>query len=256
MTSLMSLMPASTALNETKLASVRSAMTRASVVLPVPGGPQRISDCSVSCSIAQSQRRAGVEQRLLPDDVVERPGAHALGQRGGRRSRPCGVGRVVEEARGVHGALSRASRWRRASKTSRAAARSRRSAIRLAASSGWSPEGRSRRRRLAEARSLRRRRGCASGPVRIGSAMGVPPLTDGCGDTEGHDVGRSPRASSAVREREGPAGGTPIPSTPRTRLPAERIRAACCGDHARCAGGLGRTEKGAKVAGVLDVRPR
>ena len=52
MTSLISLMPASTALNGTKCALVISAMTRASVVLPVPGGPQRMIDCSRSRSIA------------------------------------------------------------------------------------------------------------------------------------------------------------------------------------------------------------
>ena len=52
MTSLISLMPASTALNGTKCACVISAITRASVVLPVPGGPQRMIDCRRSRSIA------------------------------------------------------------------------------------------------------------------------------------------------------------------------------------------------------------
>ena len=52
MTSLISLMPASTALKGTKCACVSSAMIRASVVLPVPGGPQRMIDCSRSRSIA------------------------------------------------------------------------------------------------------------------------------------------------------------------------------------------------------------
>ena len=45
-TALISLMPPSTALNGTKSARVRRAISRASVVLPTPGGPHRISDCS------------------------------------------------------------------------------------------------------------------------------------------------------------------------------------------------------------------
>ena len=44
MTSRISLMPDSAALNDTKRALVISAMIRASVVLPVPGGPQRMMD--------------------------------------------------------------------------------------------------------------------------------------------------------------------------------------------------------------------
>ena len=43
-TALMSLMPAITALNGTKRARVAAAMTRASVVFPVPGGPHKIID--------------------------------------------------------------------------------------------------------------------------------------------------------------------------------------------------------------------
>ena len=57
MTILMSLMPAITALKGTNRARVASAMMRASVVLPVPGGPQRTSEWSRSRSTAS---RSGV----------------------------------------------------------------------------------------------------------------------------------------------------------------------------------------------------
>ena len=42
MTSLISLIPLVTALKSTKCDCVRSAMIRASVVFPTPGGPQKI----------------------------------------------------------------------------------------------------------------------------------------------------------------------------------------------------------------------
>jgi len=63
MTSRISLMPASTALNDTNRAFVVSAMIRASVVLPVPGGPHRTIDCSRSRSIAS---RSGLPARGAP----------------------------------------------------------------------------------------------------------------------------------------------------------------------------------------------
>ena len=49
-----SLMPDITALNEMKCARVTPAMSFASVVLPVPGGPHRMTDCTRSCSIADA----------------------------------------------------------------------------------------------------------------------------------------------------------------------------------------------------------
>ncbi len=51
MTSLISLIPESTALNGMKSLAVIRAMIRARVVFPEPGGPQRISDVSSSFSI-------------------------------------------------------------------------------------------------------------------------------------------------------------------------------------------------------------
>ena len=51
-TARISLMPASTALKATNRDFVTAAITRASVVFPVPGGPQRMIDCRVSRSMA------------------------------------------------------------------------------------------------------------------------------------------------------------------------------------------------------------
>jgi hypothetical protein len=65
-------MPASTALKGTNRACVSSATTRASVVLQVPE--------HVALD-GEAQRRAGRQDVLLAHDVVERPRAHALGQR-------------------------------------------------------------------------------------------------------------------------------------------------------------------------------
>ena len=66
--------------------SVVSAMMRASVVLPVPGGPQRMIDCSRSRSIASRSGLPGRQQVLLADVLVERARPHALGER--RAARP------------------------------------------------------------------------------------------------------------------------------------------------------------------------
>ena len=70
-------------------------MSRASVVLPVPGGPQRITDESRSASISDAQRPARAEQLLLADDLVER----ARPQPGRERRlalEPLGDGRAEE----------------------------------------------------------------------------------------------------------------------------------------------------------------
>ncbi len=92
-------MPASTALNETKRALVVSAMMRASVVLPVPGGPHRMIDCSRSRSIASRSGLPGREQILLADELVERARPHPLGE---RRLRAVGDRRVFVGEQGVH----------------------------------------------------------------------------------------------------------------------------------------------------------
>ena len=66
MTSRISLMPDITALNAMKCARVALAMTRASVVLPVPGGPHRMIDRSRSCSIAARSGRPGPSSASWP----------------------------------------------------------------------------------------------------------------------------------------------------------------------------------------------
>ncbi len=58
-----------------------SAIRRASVVLPTPGGPQRIIECASPDSNATRNGLLGAEQVLLADHVVDRAGTQALGER-------------------------------------------------------------------------------------------------------------------------------------------------------------------------------
>ncbi len=95
-TSLTSLMPDSTALKARNSALVRSAIKRASVVLPVPGGPHRMIDCQLIAIDHLAQRTARRDQLVLPDDLVERARPHPLGKRHGLRIDRCG--RFVEQA--------------------------------------------------------------------------------------------------------------------------------------------------------------
>ena len=57
------------------------ATSRASVVLPVPGGPNRIIECGAPCSIAVRSAVPSAEQVRLADDLVERLRPHARGER-------------------------------------------------------------------------------------------------------------------------------------------------------------------------------
>ena len=77
----MSLTPAMTAESCMNSASARRAISRASVVLPVPGGPQRISECSWPFSSAWRSGLPGAEHLLLADEFIERARPHAIGQR-------------------------------------------------------------------------------------------------------------------------------------------------------------------------------
>ena len=90
-TALMSLMPASTALKATKCACVVAASMRARVVLPVPGGPQRMIDCSASRSMASRSGLPGATRCCLADELVQRARAHAVGQRRPGSARPSRV---------------------------------------------------------------------------------------------------------------------------------------------------------------------
>ena len=88
MTSLMSLMPASTALNEDEF-RLRAIGDDAGERRLARAGrapeDQRLQRVVLD---RQAQRRVRPHQRLLSDDVVQRPWAHALGQR--RRCRWAG----------------------------------------------------------------------------------------------------------------------------------------------------------------------
>ena len=76
-----SLTPAVTADRATNALAVAPAISRARVVLPVPGGPQRITDDSRSASIRARRGRPGRQQVVLADDLVERLWPHPGGQR-------------------------------------------------------------------------------------------------------------------------------------------------------------------------------
>ena len=80
-TCLISLMPASTAENSMKSAWVMRAMILASVVLPTPGGPQKMQRAGVVALDLHAQRLARPQDVLLPDKLVERARTHAIGQR-------------------------------------------------------------------------------------------------------------------------------------------------------------------------------
>ena len=62
-------------------------MSRAMVVLPVPGGPQRITDDSRSASMSARSGLPGAEQVALADDLVEGAGPQPGRQRRRRASR-------------------------------------------------------------------------------------------------------------------------------------------------------------------------
>ena len=74
--------PALTAESSSKAASACSAASRASVVLPVPGGPNRTIECGSPDSSDVAQRRALAEQVLLAD-VARRACAGACGRPAG-----------------------------------------------------------------------------------------------------------------------------------------------------------------------------
>ena len=76
-----SLTPARTAEIATNSASKASAISRASVVLPMPGGPHRIIECGLPASKARRSGLPGCEQMRLTDDLVERARTQALGER-------------------------------------------------------------------------------------------------------------------------------------------------------------------------------
>ena len=81
-TSRTSFTPAVTALSCSKARFVLPATARARVVLPVPGGPQKMALVSRSFSTSRRSGRPGLDQVLLADDVVEGARPQARRQRG------------------------------------------------------------------------------------------------------------------------------------------------------------------------------
>ena len=87
MTSRTSFTPAVTALSCSNARFVLPATASASVVLPVPGGPQKMALVSRSCSTRRRSGLSGPTRCVLADDVVERAWPQARGQRRLRRRR-------------------------------------------------------------------------------------------------------------------------------------------------------------------------
>ena len=76
--------PENTAESGSKCSEVCSASRRASVVLPQPGGPQRIIEESRPAATMRPMGASGGQQMLLADDLLEPLRAKPVGQRTGR----------------------------------------------------------------------------------------------------------------------------------------------------------------------------
>ena len=86
--------PAVTAEIGSKCDFVWAAMMRASVVLPLPGGPQKIIDGTWSDSMRRRSSRSSPTRCSWPDELVEGARAHAGGQR--RLALALGAGALLE----------------------------------------------------------------------------------------------------------------------------------------------------------------
>ena len=123
----MSLTPAITAESCMNSASARRAISRASVVLPVPGGPQRISECSWPFSSAWRSGLPGAQHLLLADELVEGARPHAIGERpqrivGRRVAQEIGLPARIAGAARAHCVARRPNNQRRARASGRARA--------------------------------------------------------------------------------------------------------------------------------------
>ena len=75
--------PESTAESETNRAPARPARSLASVVLPVPGPPQKIKGREGAAILDQSTDQLALADEVpLADELIEAPRAHPLGERG------------------------------------------------------------------------------------------------------------------------------------------------------------------------------
>ena len=206
MTARISLIPDSTALNAMKCARVAVAISRASVVLPVPGGPQRMIDREAVLVDGRRSGRPGADQRLLADELVERPRTHALGERRVRRrcaSRPGGRRRPASSNSDIEPSGVRLRRRR-------ARPRSRRSAIRPAVASGCVIRSSTASSTAAGEAGALAAEHDGRGPARSAARSGDPPR----GTVAKHAQACRARGGQRVRETRAPsqpAGGTRCP---------------------------------------------
>ena len=135
-------------------------MSRASVVLPVPGGPQRISECSWPRSSAWRSGLPGADHLLLPDELIERARPHAI------RERPQRVVRrgVAQQVRLTDRTAARRSRHGRRCLTTRRPSSGQRASPSQRA--GQTQRRRRRNSRARRAHRLRARRACSTARTR------------------------------------------------------------------------------------------
>ncbi len=96
----------------TKCRSVSAASSRAMVVLPTPGGPQKTSDDSAPEASMAPSGASRAQHLLLPDHLGQRFRAQPVGQRPGR-----GIGQVfgrVEQIGHGHDATPSQAEWKAA----------------------------------------------------------------------------------------------------------------------------------------------
>ena len=77
----MSFTPAMTADSAMKCESVVRAISRASVVFPVPGGPQKTIECARPCSMARSSGLPSSSRCRCPENSARRCRSHPIGER-------------------------------------------------------------------------------------------------------------------------------------------------------------------------------
>ena len=106
-TARISWMPLVTAEKSMNFAFVRLAMMRASVVLPTPGGPQKIMEERWSPSIRRAKHLAGspagvAGPQIRPGVLGPKPGGQRLhGLRGGQKTFCCSMGSLLRKARKI-----------------------------------------------------------------------------------------------------------------------------------------------------------
>ena len=244
-----------------KVAWVASAMILARVVLPTPGGPQKIMEPGVVALDFHAQRLAGTEQMLLADVLVE--------VRGRMRS-ASGAAHCVGQSFGVE---------RRCSNRSSLARKGHHCTVPTSAASTGEPLVAAMLRRAAH-----RSDGCVQALHRAGtgnreSAIGLEAdlrrhaialVTDhegngdarsrwGAGGTRrvARTLTPASRSSSGILALVGSSGRRKtLPAEARTAfgIPcADRSRQA---HHSGCAKGLGRAKNRSQVAGILQAGQR